>query len=143
MARGVKGAITKATCHPDRPLTGKGLCKSCYYKKYFKERPEKRQSAILSSRGGRLRREFGITEEQWDKMFDRQNGLCPICDRQLYRPYNKEGKRSAAVDHDHKTGRVRGLTCFLCNQHRIAMNTPETARRLITYLESDFDGRTI
>ena len=128
-----------ATCHPDKPLVGKGLCKSCYYKKYFKEKPDKRQTAILSSRGGYLRREYGITEEQWEKTFQLQNGKCPICLHSIHRPYNPEGKRGAAVDHDHKTKRNRGLVCHHCNRHRIGTNTPDTAKRLLAYISSDFD----
>lgn len=135
--------IAKAVCHPDRPLTGKGLCKSCYYKKYFKERPDKRRTAILSSRDGYLKRTYGMTEEQWNKLYELQDGKCPICTKLLYKPYNTLGKRAAAVDHDHKTGRVRGLTCFICNQHRIGMNSADTAKRLVFYLGSNLDGRTV
>ncbi len=95
------------------------------------------------SRDQRLRKTYGMTAEQWDKMYDLQQGKCPICDKPIRRPGNKEGRRAACVDHDHKTGRVRGLVHDRCNRFRIAGNTVETATKLLNYLASEFDGRKI
>lgn len=40
-------------------------------------------------------------------MIEQQQGLCPVCDRDLgQKPH---------VDHDHETGRVRQVLCFTCN----------------------------
>jgi hypothetical protein len=97
----------------------------------------------ISKREYALKRKYGITEKQWDAMFDRQHGKCPICKRPLYKPGNTQGKRAAPVDHDHKTGRVRGLTCLRCNRFKIARNTVDSVRNLLMYLESEFDGRYI
>lgn len=86
---------------------------------------------------------YGITQAQWLKMYELQDGHCATCPNPIYKPGNKEGKRAAHVDHDHKTGRVRGLTCHFCNRFRIARNTAETARRVYAYLLSSFDGRSL
>jgi hypothetical protein len=43
--------------------------------------------------------------EHFDQMFAEQNGVCAI--------YTEA--KAEHVDHDHKTGRVRGLLCFNCN----------------------------
>lgn len=51
---------------------------------------------------------FGITLEDYDRLMVRQNGLCAICGKTCSR-----GR--LAVDHCHKTGRVRGLLCRKCN----------------------------
>ena len=49
------------------------------------------------SRNDRLQRQYAITEEQYEKIAQKQNGRCAICNcRQLY--------QRLAVDHDHKTG---------------------------------------
>lgn len=78
---------------------------------------------------------FGITPEQYDRMLADQNGVCAICERP---PKN----RRLAVDHDHDTGRVRGLLCWWCNNRVVPkLNTPHVLRRAIDYLERDFDGR--
>ena len=47
-------------------------------------------------------------------MFENQNGLCAICNQ----PETKKLKGNVValhVDHDHKTGKIRGLLCFTCN----------------------------
>jgi hypothetical protein len=99
------------------------------------------RSKRTSSRARTLQQKYGISEEQWDWMYNRQKGLCPICQKLIQKPGNKLGKRAAAVDHDHKTGRVRGLTCYRCNRFKIGRNTTESITRLYHYLTSEFDGR--
>lgn len=56
----------------------------------------------------RLQRVYGITLEIYDEMLAAQGGVCLICHRA---PRNKK----LAVDHDHKTKKVRGLLCSRCN----------------------------
>jgi hypothetical protein len=54
---------------------------------------------------------YGITKEQYDDLFDAQNGRCAICGT------DKPGRNHPTlyVDHDHNTGKVRGLLCCDCN----------------------------
>ena len=56
-------------------------------------------------RNNRLKREYGITLEQHKKMLTDQNECCAIC----------KNKRPLKVDHNHDTGKVRGLLCDKCN----------------------------
>jgi hypothetical protein len=62
-----------------------------------------------------LQKTYGISVEQYDKMFYDQNGLCAIClkpEPQL----SKHGKiRDLAVDHSHAGNYVRALLCGDCN----------------------------
>ncbi len=60
-------------------------------------------------RSGHLMRKFGITIEQYDAMLAAQGGGCFICGR----PPRED--ISLHVDHDHSTGKVRGILCFCCN----------------------------
>jgi hypothetical protein len=53
-------------------------------------------------------KKFGMTEDDYQKMFDEQLGLCAIC-------HKPENDIKLAVDHDHKTGKVRALLCKKCN----------------------------
>ena len=55
--------------------------------------------------GVRVRRRFGLTEAQVDALVASQGGLCAAC---------RIG-RAEHVDHDHVTGRIRGILCFTCN----------------------------
>lgn len=60
-------------------------------------------------------RRYGITVADYEAMFASQSGLCAIC-RRPGKPA-KNGKRPAplVIDHDHATGKVRGLLCHACN----------------------------
>lgn len=72
-------------------------------------------------------RHYGITPELY---WELQPKGCVICGRQETAP----GKKMLAMDHDHSTGKFRGLLCNECNRHRVAMNTVETAKRVLEYL---------
>ena len=61
----------------------------------------------------RLQRLYGITSAQYDQMLEAQGGRCAVCRR-------LPGKTRLNVDHDHKTGLVRGLLCWTCNRRVIA-----------------------
>lgn len=61
-----------------------------------------------SNRRSHLKRKYGMTPEQYDEMLAAQGGGCAICGR-------PPKKISLHVDHDHETGAIRRLLCFLCN----------------------------
>ena len=54
----------------------------------------------------------GLTQEEYEKLFQKQNGLCAICRNQEDPAYKK---KYLSIDHDHKSGIVRGLLCHKCN----------------------------
>ena len=56
-----------------------------------------------------LLRRFGLTLAQYNEILDSQKGVCAICENLC-----SSGK-NLAVDHCHKTGKVRGLLCVDCN----------------------------
>lgn len=74
-----------------------------------------RQDTRLNTRNNDLKREYGITLDDYNKMLQEQNGLCAICgERETIK--NKNGTLSElCVDHDHITGKIRGLLCRECN----------------------------
>ena len=57
---------------------------------------------------GHVRRQYGLTVEQYDQMIADQDGHCAICPE----------TQNLHMDHDHATGRNRG---FLCRNHNIAL----------------------
>lgn len=59
-----------------------------------------------------FRTKYGITQEDYDRKLIEQKGKCDICGRD--NP-GRKGAKYFAVDHDHKTGKVRGLLCSRCN----------------------------
>jgi hypothetical protein len=62
-----------------------------------------------SDRRSYLKRTYGLTVEDYERMLAEQDGVCAICKQP--RPEN----RTLHVDHDHETGEIRALLCFRCN----------------------------
>ena len=60
-----------------------------------------------------LKRLYGINLEDYDKLYQSQNGCCGVCQKQL--KARGKSKDSGVVDHDHVTGKVRGILCSACN----------------------------
>jgi hypothetical protein len=75
---------------------------------YQKRYPEKAQRY---RRATKLRR-YGLEIEDYDILLESQNGLCAICGKP---PTGGIKGKSLHVDHDHKTGQVRGLLHQKCN----------------------------
>ena len=63
----------------------------------------------LQARAAHLMRKYGMTIERYDAMLEEQGSGCFICSR----PPRED--ISLHVDHDHATGKVRGILCFCCN----------------------------
>ena len=57
-----------------------------------------------------FKREYGITLEDYEKMFTDQHGKCALC-----KGVNPSG-RKLAIDHNHSSGKVRGLLSTQCNR---------------------------
>ena len=89
------------------------LCKTCD----LKRRREHFKSPIGQEKYNiaRLRREYGITLTEYNKVLEEQNGVCAICDLPETET-NSIGTKWLCVDHNHATGKIRGLLCNKCNQ---------------------------
>lgn len=97
LAHAPEGQTFCAGCQSFRDLVdfGKGatMCRACKSAKTHATMIEKT---------------YGLTAGEYSALFDAQGGRCAIC---RARPKSKR----LAVDHDHKTGAVRGLLCSRCN----------------------------
>jgi len=63
-----------------------------------------------------MRKRYGITLDDYNGMFADQDGVCVICQKTETRVDHRTKTISRlAVDHDHNTGKVRGLLCHACN----------------------------
>ena len=82
------------------------------------------------AKDARLRREFHITLEEYNRLLVFQGGVCAICKKRL----NKKGiPLRLAVDHCHKTGLVRGGLCWPCNK-AIAILQDDAQRMYNAYM---------
>ena len=75
---------------------------------------------------------FSISEADYNKLFEQQNGRCAICNT-----HQCSTGKALAIDHDHKTGKVRGLLCMPCNTAIGKLNDdPILVQRAADYLRS-------
>ncbi len=89
---------------------GNGDCKQCTKKRST----ENLRKLLASPQGEQVLRhrthkarltKYRITQEELEERMQRQSGLCAIC----------RSAPATHIDHDHKTGRVRGMLCLQCN----------------------------
>jgi len=63
-----------------------------------------------------LRTSYKLSMPDYKQLLQEQEGRCAIC-RQIETALYRDGSvKALSVDHDHKTGKVRGLLCLHCNQ---------------------------
>jgi len=71
--------------------------------------------------------QYGLSLEQHKQLYLNQNGCCAICEISV--PYDKMN-----TDHNHKTGKVRGLLCRSCNTRIAGMDDEEFLTKALEYL---------
>ena len=76
-------------------------CRGC-----DKERGKEYYNRIKKFSEKRIEKAYGITKKDYDFMYETQEGKCQICG---------EKHKTLCIDHDHNTGKVRGLLCNHCN----------------------------
>jgi hypothetical protein len=131
----------------DNPPRRSTMCRPCV-RQYRKERydPERKgryyrrlrddpsQAALVEHIWGHaawLRNAYGLSPADHAALMERQGGRCAICDKPP--PPN----RRLHVDHDHETGRVRGLLCNGCNSGLGALGDDEAGLlRALAYLRA-------
>lgn len=92
------------------PVKGpKSWCKECS-NAVQKDRYEVDVNRRRSKKEGNIKLKYGLTPEAWKGLFEKQQGVCAICKNP-----ETQNKR-ISVDHDHQTGKVRGLLCNNCNR---------------------------
>ena len=74
-----------------------------YQRKYDKNNSSQKKNTTI-------KRNYGITLEEYNIIFNNQQGCCAICKK-----HQDEFKIPFGVDHNHKTGKIRGLLCGKCN----------------------------
>lgn len=81
-------------------------------------------------RDWQLKKNYGITIEDFEKMSEKQDGKCLICE--------KVPEKGLHLDHDHLSGRTRGLLCSCCNQGIGSfMDDPEILAKAAKYIENN------
>ena len=79
-----------------------------------------------------LKRDYGITLDEYNKMLQEQNSCCCICGR-----HQSEFKKALHVEHNHITGKVRGIVCSYCNHSLSVLEDDFLFPKLVEYLEKN------
>jgi len=79
-----------------------GMCVVC-------KREADRASNLTAGKRYRVKKLYGLSEEQVQKLFVDQSNKCAICDSEF------DTTHEAMIDHCHTSGKVRGLLCITCN----------------------------
>lgn len=121
---------TCSRCKAEKPLTEfwksarrgyQTYCKDCSTTlrvKWAQDNPESKAHHVRKTK-------YGLNKEQYQAMLEEQHGICALCPQP-----------ATVVDHDHKTGRVRGLLCRRCNLFLgYIEGTPELYARALIYLD--------
>lgn len=110
-------------------------CQRVMRNKYKEERPWWHNYVTWKSR---IKANYGITDEDYCRMWVEQEGKCKICGTSDYgKSSGKFGRECGVfcVDHCHETGNVRGLLCQDCNRGLGCFSDDVTAlQRAIDYL---------
>lgn len=79
-----------------------------------------------------------FSDEKYKQMLINQNYECKVCKEEIMYSNKKENKsKTACIDHDHKTGKVRGLLCQTCNRAiGLLKDDINILQRAIDYLAS-------
>ncbi|HEY6021270.1 MAG TPA: endonuclease VII domain-containing protein [Candidatus Paceibacterota bacterium] len=121
------------------PRTLKKSCRDCGSTTRALKAPGPRCATCLrtlkkaqkrAAHGRWILKTYGLTLEQYEALYEAQGGVCYICRRAT-------GKvKRLAVDHDHRSGFVRGLCCSTCNKILAHFrDDPEAGWRVFKYLE--------
>jgi hypothetical protein len=81
-------------------------------------------TCVPAKRHRRRMQRYQLTPDAFQAMLDAQGGICPLC----------QERPAKHVDHDHATGRVRGILCNACNVSLHALDRPGWLSRAQEYI---------
>lgn len=116
------------------PITGRVPLRCAIHEPIWRKARLKRYADVYNAtvqRDKNLRKKYGITLVEWEKKFAEQGRVCAIC-----RIDYPRGAHGWSTDHDHATGKVRGILCVGCNPGLgNFQDSPEILRAAAAYLE--------
>jgi len=119
------------------------LCSTIISREYRQHNPEKmreyesRPEVVRRKQDWHLRRKYGISIELFDKLFEIQGRCCGIC-----HTTSSGGTGGWHTDHDHSTGKIRGILCAQCNLLiGMARENPELLVLIAHYLVRNQDRK--
>lgn len=113
-------------------------CKVCDARARAKWQEDNKERSAYSARNRRLKFQYGIDIPEYNRMLTEQDGKCAICGKLEKDNIIHKTAQFLSVDHDHNTGKVRGLLCNQCNRG-IGMlgDSVESLETAVRYLKGD------
>ena len=100
------------------------------YRASYTETPEKKEHR----RRRLIEKKYGLSYKDWEGLWYSQDGRCAICDKFI------DDLKDICIDHNHKTGEIRGLLCKECNLGiGCFLDDPELTKLATEYLKSFTD----
>lgn len=132
---GIEKEITEFYKDARTPGGFRHQCKECKNKKtvVWRENNRERYNRVAREHHKkhyqkfRLQR-YNIVPQDHTDMLIAQNGVCAICSKP------PAGKRPLVVDHDHHTGKVRGLLCYGCNRLLVLLDDQALLTAALAYI---------
>lgn len=107
--------------YDSNPEEARRKARESYFKNHDKNKAKSRERVKQARRlnpdlfkKSKLKSTYGLSEEQFLNMLNSQSNKCAICFKKVSGEVNSEDHK-AFVDHNHKTGTVRGILCLYCN----------------------------
>jgi hypothetical protein len=120
----------KDACRPDGYHVWCKECRAPRDKKYREAYREKNYEIVYQKRRVTLMKKHKIKIEAYDEMFKKQGGVCAICGR--------SSDKVLHIDHNHVTGKVRGLLCSNCNLGIGNLkDSPDICKKAAKYIEDN------
>ena len=121
--------------HPSYRDGLRNQCRDCRreYERRRSRSPENIEATRESRRRSVMKWRYGTTQDEVEKMVAAQNNRCLICNTEG----EGQGMQRLCIDHDHNTGKIRGMLCRKCNAGLgYFRDNPTLIRTAASYLES-------
>jgi hypothetical protein len=83
-----------------------------------------------------IKRQYNLKASQYYKMLRNQNYKCAICGIEYFRYIKERKKKKLNIDHNHKSGKVRGLLCYKCNLNVSVFELPKVQKeKILEYIK--------
>jgi len=118
-------------------------CRECWK---FQEAVRREKLGAKGRKNRKLQTLYGINIQQYQDMLNEQHNLCAVCDNKESIMNQKSNKiQKLSVDHNHTTGKIRGLLCTACNKGLgMLKDNPDIVLKGYHYLmkyEEEVDGK--
>ena len=113
-------------------------CKKCDKLARHEYRLNNKERFAEVSRRKQLKFKYGITLEEYDKIYREQKGCCALCETPENNVTGARRYWNFSVDHCHGSGKIRGLLCNNCNRGLgLLGDTKESLKKVLDYLSNN------